>query len=90
MLIERAMAKDPNQRFQTVGEFDSALLEVAPQHTDAAPTVGLTQALEALAAWENCDLDLALKQAREAASRGRCWAMLRELLEVVAETGGGV
>ncbi|MGB1016827.1 MAG: protein kinase domain-containing protein, partial [Nannocystaceae bacterium] len=86
-IVERALAKDLSQRFQTVGEFDGALLDVVPREADVVPTIGLQQALLALMAWENCDLEQALEQAREAASRGRCWAMLRELLEVVAESG---
>ncbi len=83
-LVATAMAKDPRDRFQTVGEFDAALLSVLDvREVEARPTVGVAQVVRALSAWEACDVSRALFEARQAEVCDRRWASFRELLEVV-------
>jgi len=52
-LIATALAKKPRDRFQSVGEFDAALLTVlGPAEVDAVPTAGVDRIFRALSAWE--------------------------------------
>ncbi len=66
-LIARALAKDPRDRFQSVGAFDAALLRVVkvPQ-VEVVPTAGVEEVSRALFAWEQCDVTGALLEARKA------------------------
>lgn len=85
-LIATALAKDPGERFQTVGEFDAELLRlIRPEHLEVVPTAGVEQVTRALRAWEQCDVTGALDEAREAEVCDRRWRCLRELIEVVHE-----
>lgn len=87
-LIARALAKNPRGRFQSVGEFDAALLRVLPRKLEAVPAAGVDQIARALLAWEQCDVTGALLEAREAEVCDRRWRCLRELLEVVRAADG--
>ncbi len=83
-LIATALAKQPEHRFQTVGEFDAALLSVlGTTQAHALAPAGAEHALHALQAYADSDVTGALKKAGEAATCDLQWRYLRELLEVV-------
>ncbi len=85
-LIATALAKNPRDRFQTVGEFDAELLRsIRPGQLEVVPTAGVERVTRALHAWEQCDVTGALVEAREAEVCDRRWRCLRELIEVVRE-----
>ncbi len=88
-LIAQALAKDPRDRFQSVGAFDAALLRVVkvPQ-VEVVPTAGVEEVSRALFAWEQCDVTGALVEARKAEVCDRRWRCLRELIEVVRAAEG--
>lgn len=86
-IIATALAKKPEARFQTVGEFDAALLSVLDtKQVDVIQHAGVDHVARALQAYADSKVSSAIQLARDAEACDRQWRLLRELLEVIHES----
>lgn len=91
-LVQRALAKEPSERFTSASAFAKSLAELTPdtssrgpQDPSITPDDGSDAAQRALAAWTRFDYAHARHAAAEAAQRSQAWSPLRLLLSLVPE-----
>jgi len=94
MLVLRALAKDPADRFARAEDFDDALVELlVAENVGSAEALrpcpslhrGTDDAQTALAAWTCFDYDRAREAAKRAATSNRAWSPLSLLMSLVPD-----